>query len=108
MRKLALAAVVSLLGTAATVGAQVIGTYGTPDARLGYYSPYPGALYSPYRQSPAYHSYGRTYYNPGLYDGYSTYRHNPGPASFPQGMAVPTANPGYRSFPNPGSNRRRW
>jgi hypothetical protein len=52
MRSLALAGAV-VIGMAAFAGRadaqmRVIGTRGTPAASLGYYSPYPGALYSPF------------------------------------------------------------
>ena len=36
--------------------AQVIGTRGTSLAPLGYYSPYPGALYSPFASPPRVYS----------------------------------------------------
>jgi len=43
-----------LLATAGTADAQlhVVGTGGTPAASLGYYSPVPGTLYSPFIQAP--------------------------------------------------------
>jgi len=54
MRKLAIAFAVAVFGFAGSANAQhVIGTGGTPGASLGYYSPYPGAMYSPFRQAPA-------------------------------------------------------
>lgn len=100
MRTLVIGAVVAIVGgfgLAGQANAQVIGTYGTPHANLGYYSPYPGALYSPYRQpTPIYtHSYN---FNPGFHGGgYNTNRVNY--STFNQSRP-------YGSYRNPGYNRR--
>lgn len=56
MRFLA-AGLLSGLGVLASTGRadaqpRVIGTGGTPGASLGYYSPYPGVMYSPFVQAP--------------------------------------------------------
>ncbi len=45
-----------LFGFADRAEAQVIGTRGTSLAPLGYYSPYPGALYSPFASPPRVYS----------------------------------------------------
>jgi len=57
MMRLLAAGLLSGLGVLAVAGRadaqlRVIGTGGTPAASLGYYSPYPGALYSPFVQAP--------------------------------------------------------
>ena len=61
MRTLVITAALTV-GTLAFAGradAQyVIGTRGTTASSLGYYSPYPGALYSPFAAPPRVSSYG--------------------------------------------------
>lgn len=92
MKLLALASAVIVLGFAERADAQnVIGTYGTPGAPLGYYSPYPGTLYSPFRQ-PAPVPF--TTYSMGNLNRYGGYPQNysngytitrfPGPIGVPQ------------------------
>lgn len=99
MRKLtnvAVLAVVLSLGAAGTAGAQVIGTRGAtmPGGGVpfqGYYSPYPGAVYSPFAPAPAvvgsrafaggtafgggpaYGGFGRPVYPSAVYGGVTTY-----------------------------------
>jgi len=115
MRKftgVAVAAVVLGLGVAGEAGAQVYGTRGAimPGGGVpfqGYYSPYPGAMYSPFAPAPAvvggfsttgiYSPAGvvRAYYPPTVSHGFATY---------------PTFG-GYRtysSYPGVGYGYRRW
>jgi len=108
-------------GASGRADAQVMGTGGasmpgggTP--MLGYYSPYPGALYSPFRQAPAFAAtpYRPGFYNPGYYDpsfGNTLY----GPNPFGNGFTVTQFQrpgsywtPQYPSHSSPGTFYRRW
>jgi hypothetical protein len=108
MRPFAIGAALAVLGLAfaSRADAQVIGTYGTPNASLGYYSPYPGALYSPFRQPPPLY-YGGIGYGYG-----SGYGYGPGPGFYQPGFngyAMPRyyQPPVYPQY-GPGYSYRRW
>lgn len=74
MRTFAIGAVLAVIGGLAFAGradAQpvVIGTRGTADAGLGYYSPYPGALYSPFRPAAPTVVFSSPAFGPGFNNG---------------------------------------
>lgn len=87
MKVLAIVSAVIVLGLSQRAHAQqhVIGSGGTTSANLGYYSPYPGALYSPFRQATpvplsAYSmgNFNRVGGNPQIYNNGSTITRVPG------------------------------
>lgn len=105
MRHFAIVAALAMLGSLGLAGradAQVYGTRGATmpgggAPTLGYYSPYPGALYSPFRQAPAFAggpAFGGTYGGPGFGQPFGG-----GPAfispGYPNGFTV-TRFPTYR------------
>lgn len=106
MKAVALAAVLAvftLAGPAAAQYPQVYGTRGTHMAQWGYYSPYPGTLYSPFAAPPAV-GYTPQYY----YRGGTTYG-NFGPVYVPPGPGAHTNSYGW--YANPGFTNyggRRW
>jgi len=106
MRAFAIATMLSLGFCANRVDAQVIGTYGTGDARLGYYSPYPGALYSPYRMpTPGYYP---SNYRPNYTTGFpSGTMYAPRTTTFPRYGYGPFPNGNSSPFVNPNPYRRR-
>jgi hypothetical protein len=120
MRTFALAAVLAVvggLGFADRANAQIIvGTRGTPDAALGYYSPYPGTMYSPFRApAPVYSSPGfgfRPNFNNGVIVAPNYYYANGYPGG---GFTVTQFNtfgrpayPQYGYGPHPRGGYRRW
>jgi len=113
MRTFVIGGMAAVLGLAfaGRADAQVIGTYGTSGAPLGYYSPYPGPLYSPFRQPtpmynpgfyPAYN--GGPYYQPGFYPAY-----NGNGNAMPRYYNPPVYQQQYGYGQHPGGmyNRRR-
>lgn len=115
MRTFVIGAGLAILGLAfaGRADAQVIGTYGTPNASLGYYSPYPGALYSPYRQAPLYYGgYSPGYSQPGYGYPQPGYGYGPGYPQPGYGYGMPRyyQPPVYRQYGpgyGPGPYRRR-
>lgn len=108
----AVLAVVLAVGAAADAGAQVVvGTRGAQvpgggSAIHGYYSPYPGTLYSPFRQAPP--VVGGYYSSPGFYNAGFGRTFYP-PAVLGSGFTVAPAHPwsgGY--YPPTVRGYRRW
>ncbi len=106
MRLVAMLAVLAVLGLSGGANAQVIiGTQGTPSASLGYYSPYPGALYSPFRQPAVVPNGGfntNRFYGGSFSNGYTITRFPGQPQYIPQ----PTPRGNFHYQP-PHSMRRR-
>jgi len=119
MRKYAAVAVLAVLGFSNQAGAQIVmGTGGAtmPGGgvpMLGYYSPYPGTLYSPYRAAPVYngyssyaspfaggHAFTQNYYAPNAYGNGFTVTRMPYSSNY-------SAYPRHGS-PFPGQAYRRW
>jgi len=107
MRMIAVVALAAALGFSDRANAQyVVGTGGTSSAGLGYYSPVPGVLYSPFRPAPALPTYNAGYGNyqfggvPNIYNnGYTVTR-----VYTPYGN---TLNRGFGGY-NQMNGMRRW
>jgi hypothetical protein len=119
MRTFVISAALAVFGMSAfadQANAQIIvGTRGTPDAALGYYSPYPGTMYSPFRApAPVYGTPGgfRPNFNNGVLVSPNYYY----PNGYPGGRLTVTEfntfsrpafpQSGYNQYPRGGYRRR--
>jgi hypothetical protein len=107
MRLVTLVALAAVLGFCDRANAQyVVGTGGTSSAGLGYYSPTPGVLYSPFRPAPAIPTYNA---------GYGNYQFGGAPQYYNNGYTVtrtystlaPGPHYGYGGY-NTMRGYRRW
>jgi len=113
MRLIAAVALALVLGFSDRANAQyVVGTYGTPSAGLGYYSPTPGVMYSPFRQAPAFPTYTTGF---GNYSGYGNHQFGGYPQTYSNGYTVTRFYSPYTVTPHYGTGgfnnthgMRRW
>jgi hypothetical protein len=99
------ALVMGVVGFAGTADGQVIGTRGTSLAPLGYYSPYPGALYSPFASPPRVYGFAQPrYVSPFVTPGFGTTVVSPRYYGLSRSYS-----PGFHASPHYGHRSyRRW
>jgi len=107
MRLIPVFALAAVLGFSDRANAQyVVGTGGTSTAGLGYYSPTPGVMYSPFRPAPTFQTYNA---------GYGNYQFGGAPQFYNNGFTVtrgynnlaPSQTYGFGQY-NTMRGDRRW